>query len=139
LKVAQGRLESLEGRHGRKAAFEAVVRLLRCTVAEAMLFPAPARKDDALAALICGLQGKPMTPGSLRVFVEKAATLIPEGVVGFRMTADRGSDLSGIRVVVETVTETVSRGRSVGKWTMSEIVMLGQEGLLNDGGNARGN
>jgi hypothetical protein len=139
LKAAEERLEKLDKNHARKAALEAVVRQLGCIVAETKLTPAPPKKDDAFASLFSGLEGKSMTPGSLRAFVEKAATVFPEGVVGFRMTVDRESDLSGIRVMVETVTEIVPRGRSVGNWAMNEIVLLGDEGLLHYGGNARGN
>jgi hypothetical protein len=139
LKATQERLEKLEKNHARKAALEVVVRHLACQVAETKLTPAPPKKDDALASLVAGLQGTSMTPGSLKAFLEKAVMVFPEGVVGFRMTVDRESDLSGIRVLVETVTEIVPRGRSVGSWAMNEIVLLGQEGLLHYGGNARGN
>jgi hypothetical protein len=139
LKAAQERLGKLGKDDVRRPALEGVVRSLGCVVAETKVSPVPPKKDDAFAALVAGLEGKPMTPGSLRAFLEKAVTLFPEGAVGFRMTIDRESDLGGIRVVVETVTEKVQKGRSVGVWSMSEIVMLGQEGLLHYGGNARAN
>ena len=38
----------------------------------------------------------------------------------------------------ELVTEKAQKGTSAGAWAMSEIVLLGQESLLNFGGNARG-
>jgi hypothetical protein len=137
LKASQARLEKLGKDHAHRTSLEGVVRGLGCVVSEAKVTPVPPKKEDAFTALIVGLQGKSMTPGSLRAFLEKAVTIFPEGVVGFRMTVDRESDLSGVRVVVETVTEKVPKGRSVGVWAKNEIVLLGQEDLLHYGGNAR--
>ncbi|HZE99716.1 MAG TPA: hypothetical protein VE981_22105 [Planctomycetota bacterium] len=139
LKATQARLDTLDKTHGRRHALEESARRLGCIVSETKLSPVPADNGAAFDALVKGLEGQPLAPQSLRTFVEKAVTIFPQGVVGFNLTVDREADLSGVRVVVETVTETVPKGSSVAGWAMSEIVELGTEGLLHHGGGGRKN
>jgi hypothetical protein len=95
----------------------------------------PAKKDDALAVAVRALEGRPLTRDALKAFLVLACRNLPEGTVGYRMTLERGDDLGGLQLLIETVTEKVPRGGSVPGWSMSERVSLRKEGILNNGGS----
>lgn len=136
LKVAQARLTRLGKEASGKSSLESVTKLLGCIVSEAAITPVPARKDDALAAAVKALEGRTLNKEGLKAFLVHACGHLPEGTVGYRITLERGEDLSGVRVLLETLTEKVPRGGSVPGWAMSEQVSLGKQGLLHFGGSA---
>jgi hypothetical protein len=137
LKAAHARWAKLEKSNARRAALEDVVRRLGRVVSD--VEAKPLKDADALNALVGGLGGTPLDAESLKRFLEKACAGLPKGVAGFRLIVERDASLTGIRVLLEWVTERVPRGSGVPGWTADERVSLDKEDLLNSGGSFREN
>jgi hypothetical protein len=127
-----------------RAILDRLSRRVACIVDEAVFAESAVRPDDALAAKLKAMKGKPFDPDSFLELMRLSVKNLPKGAFALRFSVDRAGDGTGVTIKVDLLDEARAKklGRSASispdanapknvpwSWNFNESVNVGRKGL----------
>ena len=129
--------DSLGAEHPARGAVKAIALHLSGVVREVgcVQVPMPETLKPLLDELTGEFEGKPVTGAALVTFFTKALATPPANMSGLTLTADRGKDLTGVTIDLQTGSVPLASSNAT-HWFRADFVSAGDDVLLSPRGRA---